>query len=54
MQNPSPPKQKDNIIFLLGALRCTINLEDKSKVPGALELCIDLLREIYQEVESCS
>ena len=41
----------ENIVFLMGALSCTIKLEDKSKIPGALELCIDLLRDIYQKVE---
>ena len=41
----------ENIVFLTGALRCTINLEDKSKIPGALELCIYLFRDIHQKVE---
>lgn len=50
-QNTSNMVQlKEDITFLAGALRCTIELDDKSKVPSALELCIELVRSIYQQV----
>jgi hypothetical protein len=42
---------EEQFAFLAGALSCTINLEDKDKIPGALELCIELVRDIYQQVE---
>jgi hypothetical protein len=38
------PLLKEDITFLAGVLRCTINLENKLKMRESLELCIDMLR----------